>query len=672
MSEAGNYTAFLHLQNGSDHPYPFRVIDGGLRAVVRGFVDDGTRSPVAGVDVTISATASDYFALDVTDDNGYFEFTDVQPGSGPYVLELSSFYYHDTVSEIDDLGPGEVLEKNITTFRLERSTLTGRVYTQDWSVELRGVLVEMVGNEENFHDIIPGNGSFNYKLERIPVGEHRFSFSKEGYVMKEIYLEIGPGIQGYNTTLEILDSTVLILGSIEHGVTGEPIEDATVTLGDISGNSSSGDGSVTTFTNYRGGYYFDMVNATPGHYEIYVQKIGYRTSFSELNIQETGLIYYVNLTLVEHSDMEEIITVELESEEFKIEQGKDGYFVIAITNHDIIPLTVELSISGQLSGFIIMPTSVLIPPGERVNVSMKISNTGVLSPSSYNLGIGITCQNLTLVYDINVTILAEGTPVEYTVVIGPICDPNGDPVKGAEVFFDLDGYTYVAVTDELGMATFQLPIPRIPDGTVISAMKSGSTITWIYGAGIPWEDEPPDEGFTVNIGPIMDPDGNPIANASVSFKFEDKTYRAKTDKDGMAIFVFKEPFLPDDIVIRAKKGDIEIEWDSGDDIPPFESEGGGKSNMILIVLAVIFLTLIIIIAILAFKRHRSRGLHYDEYECPDCGAIVHGDMESCPSCGRSFVVEKYVCPNCRETLPPDASLCDNCGTEFDLSDRTWI
>ena len=671
MTEAGNYTAFLHLQNGSVHPYPFGVIDGDQRAVVRGFVDDGTISPVAGVDVTITATASDYSSFDVTNETGYFEFTDVRPGSGPYVLELGSFYYNDTVSEIDELGPGEVLEKNITTFRLERSVLTGRVYTPDWSVELRGVLVEMVGHEDSFHDTISDNGSFNYKLERIPVGEHRFRFSLDGFVAREIDLEIGPGIQGFNTTLEILDSTVLILGYIEHGVTGEPVEDAMVSLHRISVNSTSDGGSLNAVTDHRGRYCLDMINATAGFYEIHVRKGGYKANFWELDIQETGIIYYMNRTLVEYLDMKDIISVELESEEIKIEQGKEGSFQITITNHDRITMNVEFSFIGVLSGYVGYPKSVVIPPGEKTNVSMKIYASS-LNPSKYPLGIEIICQNLSLVFYINVTILVEGSPLEYSVILGPVMNPDFDLVEGAEVTFVLDGSPYCAVTDQLGFATFKLLVPSIPDGTVVTVRKGGVTVSWICGKEpLPVLDVIADEGFTVNIGPVRDPDGNPVANASVSFTYDDKTYRAKTDEEGMATFIFKEPFIPEDVPIKARKGDVEIEWGSGDDIPPFESKGGGGSNLILIVLAVIFLTLIIIITVLALKRRRSLGPRYDEYQCPGCGAIVHGDMESCPKCGRSFVVERHVCPNCRETLPPDASLCDSCGTEFDLSDRPW-
>ena len=54
-----------------------------------------------------------------------------------------------------------------------------------------------------------------------------------------------------------------------------------------------------------------------------------------------------------------------------------------------------------------------------------------------------------------------------------------------------------------------------------------------------------------------------------------------------------------------------------------------------------------------------------EPRCPECGALVSGDVDTCPECGESFEEEDFRCPECGAQIEKDASSCDECGTEFE-------
>jgi len=59
-----------------------------------------------------------------------------------------------------------------------------------------------------------------------------------------------------------------------------------------------------------------------------------------------------------------------------------------------------------------------------------------------------------------------------------------------------------------------------------------------------------------------------------------------------------------------------------------------------------------------------------EFDCPECGTHIVGEVSKCPKCGVEFVIEEvaeFECPNCRATVPADSVKCPNCGTRFEVS-----
>lgn len=53
-----------------------------------------------------------------------------------------------------------------------------------------------------------------------------------------------------------------------------------------------------------------------------------------------------------------------------------------------------------------------------------------------------------------------------------------------------------------------------------------------------------------------------------------------------------------------------------------------------------------------------------EFDCPECGEHVVGEVSKCPGCGTEFVIEEVPmveCPHCGETVPMESESCPSCG-----------
>ena len=57
-----------------------------------------------------------------------------------------------------------------------------------------------------------------------------------------------------------------------------------------------------------------------------------------------------------------------------------------------------------------------------------------------------------------------------------------------------------------------------------------------------------------------------------------------------------------------------------------------------------------------------------EFDCPECGIHIKGEISNCPKCGVEFVIEEVTevaCPKCGRTIPADSAKCPHCGAEFE-------
>lgn len=64
------------------------------------------------------------------------------------------------------------------------------------------------------------------------------------------------------------------------------------------------------------------------------------------------------------------------------------------------------------------------------------------------------------------------------------------------------------------------------------------------------------------------------------------------------------------------------------------------------------------------EQEQANGEEVFEFDCPECGVHVVGEVANCPKCGTEFIIEEVPmmdCPSCGETVPMEATNCPSCG-----------
>ena len=112
------------------------------------------------------------------------------------------------------------------------------------------------------------------------------------------------------------------------------------------------------------------------------------------------------------------------------------------------------------------------------------------------------------------------------------------------------------------------------------------------------------------IGPIMDPDGNPVIGADVSFEHDGIKYNAVTGDDGYATFDVPFDEIPNDVHLVAEKDGTRIEWNQGGAIPALGSEEEGDDNggLYLALLAGVIIIVIFILLIVRKNKKKKENL----------------------------------------------------------------
>ncbi|OPY27835.1 MAG: Double zinc ribbon [Methanomassiliicoccales archaeon PtaU1.Bin030] len=60
-----------------------------------------------------------------------------------------------------------------------------------------------------------------------------------------------------------------------------------------------------------------------------------------------------------------------------------------------------------------------------------------------------------------------------------------------------------------------------------------------------------------------------------------------------------------------------------------------------------------------------------EFDCPECGTHIRGEVDHCPKCGVEFVIEEVAdieCPHCHATVSGESVTCPECGRDIDLTE----
>jgi DNA-directed RNA polymerase subunit RPC12/RpoP len=64
-----------------------------------------------------------------------------------------------------------------------------------------------------------------------------------------------------------------------------------------------------------------------------------------------------------------------------------------------------------------------------------------------------------------------------------------------------------------------------------------------------------------------------------------------------------------------------------------------------------------------------------EFDCPECGHRIKGEVSKCPKCGVEFIIEEVTeitCPACGETISASATSCPKCKTEFVIEQEAVV
>jgi predicted RNA-binding Zn-ribbon protein involved in translation (DUF1610 family) len=64
------------------------------------------------------------------------------------------------------------------------------------------------------------------------------------------------------------------------------------------------------------------------------------------------------------------------------------------------------------------------------------------------------------------------------------------------------------------------------------------------------------------------------------------------------------------------------------------------------------------------KREKTDEEEVFEFDCPECGEHIVGEMAKCPGCGTEFVIEEVPlieCSSCGAAASMDSSVCPSCG-----------
>ena len=204
----------------------------------------------------------------------------------------------------------------------------------------------------------------------------------------------------------------------------------------------------------------------------------------------------------------------------------------------------------------------------------------------------------------------------------------------------------------------------------------------VDGDGVPNDkDESPYDSNYAVIGPILDADGNPVANATVTFVRGNMTYTALTGPDGIAIFTgFTDEMIPVDTKITATKGNTSISWSQNEPVPVFETiETQADEDIFPIWLVVLILLILVIIAvfIILIVKKKKPVKEIPEPELPETEedgrhetmgpAVGRRERVGRGSKSEGIRADRGICPFCNEKLKKgyEADVCLKCGSKYD-------
>jgi hypothetical protein len=207
-----------------------------------------------------------------------------------------------------------------------------------------------------------------------------------------------------------------------------------------------------------------------------------------------------------------------------------------------------------------------------------------------------------------------------------------------------------------------------------------TAMTWTFRTIVP-------PSFSLDLGPILDEDDEPVEGAKVTVTIDGTDYTGTTDANGEVSIPLTSQPAAGTYTVKVTKDDFDdLEYDITVDDNGEETQGTipkmkateESSNTLLLILVIVIIIVILLVVVMAMRKKPSEEAPEEEgeeageageFECPACGAVVSDAEGACPECGEEFEEEAFKCPECAAELEPDASSCTECGAEFEEIDE---
>ena len=260
-------------------------VDGSAQITV---VDSGTGEIIDGADVFLIDATSGNAITPTISNLGIYVFEKVPPGT--YQLTVGSDGYVEQIMALD-IGSGERLIREID---LEAMAVTGTIHGtifDESGKPLSRAMVVLKQADGNQQQIVSSDEGI-FLFTDLDSGEVEIQATLSGYITQSKSLEIGAGddlVVEFMLQKEELRST--IMGTVMDGDTGEPVENALISIGD---------GEFSATTSELGQYLIHDIPA--GSLTLKVSKVGYRETTQTIELTSESTLR-INVKLFPKGDV---------------------------------------------------------------------------------------------------------------------------------------------------------------------------------------------------------------------------------------------------------------------------------------------------------------------------------------------------------------------------------
>jgi large repetitive protein len=439
-------------------------------------VDDDTGAPISGAQVTVLETGESVF----TGGDGSYRITVI---GGDYRLEFEANGYAPAFREVT-VANGQSLTVNV---ELEPYTTAGGGTIRDGLTgnRLAGATVRVLDAGGAEVESLTTNNDGRFTLPALAAGVYALEVSQDGYITRTFPITVVPG-QPLTANLA-LDPVATVSGVVTATETGDPIEDAEVTI--LSGGTT-----VETATTDADGSY--VAEVAGGNYTVSITAEDRNTVTQNVSLARGGSVT-VDAALTLLPATLTVTTTDAQTEEpvagATVTVSRDGSTVATeatgidgTATFDLAPG--DYSVLATADNYGGGSTDVALAPAEQAEVSL------VLDPDAASVAVTVTdadtdapVQGATItVVDLDEQVVATATTDDAGQAT--LTDlPQGDHlvVVAADGYETLEEPVSLAPGDALVLELTLEPLPATVSGVVTDSVSGDG----VEGAAVTLSDE---------------------------------------------------------------------------------------------------------------------------------------------------------------------------------------